>query len=102
MPIQRQVPTIHAIIGRNGVGKTTLLNGMIKSFTHQIYEDGGFYTIDWSGQKYKINNDYFSYLVAVSFSIFDPFIPNHEDLKYYSYVGLKKSDTSIEIIKRIF
>ncbi|HHK6033286.1 TPA: AAA family ATPase [Neisseria subflava] len=93
---------IHAIIGRNGVGKTTLLNGMIKSFTHQIYEDGGFYTIDWSGQKYKINNDYFSYLVAVSFSIFDPFIPNHEDLKYYSYVGLKKSDTQLKSSKEYF
>ena len=93
---------IHAIIGRNGVGKTTLLNGMIKSFTHQIYEDGGFYTIDWLGKKYEINNNYFSYLVAVSFSIFDPFVPNHEELKYYSYVGLKESDTQLKSSKEYF
>lgn len=93
---------IHAIIGRNGVGKTTLLNGMIKSFTHQIYEDGGFYITDWIGRKYEINSDYFSYLVAVSFSIFDPFVPNHEELKYYSYVGLKESDTQLKSSKEYF
>ncbi|HDR1273348.1 TPA: hypothetical protein QB148_000001, partial [Pasteurella multocida] len=35
---------IHAIIGRNGVGKTTLLNGMIKSFINKNdYKDGAFY-----------------------------------------------------------
>lgn len=93
---------IHAIIGRNGVGKTTLLNGMIKSFIHKIYEDGGFYSTDWLGNKNEINSDYFSYLVAVSFSIFDPFIPNDEDLKYYSYIGLKESDTQLKAPKEYF
>ena len=91
---------IHAIIGRNGVGKTTLLNGMIKSFTKQDYDDGGFYTSDFF--KKKIDNDYFSYLVAVSFSIFDPFVPNHDDLKYYSYIGLKESDTRLKTPREYF
>lgn len=91
---------IHAIIGRNGVGKTTLLNGMIKLFTKQDYDDGGFYTSDFF--KKKIDNDYFSYLVSVSFSIFDPFVPNHDDLKYYSYIGLKESDTRLKTPREYF
>lgn len=91
---------IHAIIGRNGVGKTTLLNGMTKSFAKEDYDNGGFYDLDWHNQ--KINSDYFSYLLVVSFSIFDPFIPNHEDLEYYSYIGLKESDTQLKTPKEYF
>lgn len=39
---------IHAIIGRNGVGKTTLLNGMIKSYLNISSEFGDFLTTDYS------------------------------------------------------
>lgn len=92
---------IHAIIGRNGVGKTTLLNGMIKSFTVQNYNDGGFYTLSQPDNR-EIGNDYFSYLVVVSFSIFDPFLPNHGDLKYYYYIGLKESDTQLKTPKEYY
>jgi len=92
---------IHAIIGRNGVGKTTLLHGMVKSFTQQDYDDGGFYSLDWFSNK-KIDSNYFSNLVVVSFSIFDPFVPNNDDLKYYSYIGLKESDTQLKTAKEYF
>ncbi|MGF6148917.1 cytochrome c biogenesis protein CcmA [Kingella potus] len=93
---------IHAIIGRNGVGKTTLLNGMIKSFIDK-YDDteGAFYcnnlmSLFPSDEFKKISDDYFSYLIAVSFSVFDPFIPNQKDLKYYSYIGLKESNEKLK------
>lgn len=93
---------IHAIIGRNGVGKTTLLTGMIKSFI-DINNDseGAFYQRNplgfFSNQEFKkIGSDYFSYLVTVSFSVFDPFIPNKENLEYYHYIGLKESDEKLK------
>lgn len=93
---------IHAIIGRNGVGKTTLLNGMIKSFIDKTdNNEGGFYEANplgiFSGDGFKpIGDDYFSHLVAVSFSVFDPFIPNREELKYYHYIGLKESNEKLK------
>ncbi|WP_196252466.1 AAA family ATPase, partial [Haemophilus influenzae] len=63
---------IHAIIGRNGVGKTTLLNGMIKSYIDKTDNNkGGFYEKNpfsfFSVNEFKpIGDDYFSHLVAVS------------------------------------
>lgn len=93
---------IHAIIGRNGVGKTTLLNGMIKSYLNLSNDLGNFYTRDYSflfEKKFrKISDDYFSYLVAVSFSVFDPFIPQDKNNKekHYFYIGLKENDTTLK------
>ena len=81
---------VHAIIGRNGVGKTTLLNGMIESVTkknnHNFFQDK-------SGT--PISSDYFSSLVSVSFSAFDSFTPPVDQPDpakgtCYFYVGLKK------------
>ncbi|WP_423203712.1 AAA family ATPase [Pseudomonas kribbensis] len=86
---------IHAVIGRNGVGKTTLLNGMIEAITKKETETtlGKFYG-KW-GQ--EIESDYFSSLVSVSFSAFDPFSPPIEQPDpakgtCYFYIGLKSSD----------
>ncbi|MEB3476968.1 AAA family ATPase, partial [Pasteurella multocida] len=97
---------IHAIIGRNGVGKTTLLNGMIKSFINKNdYKDGAFYKKEkihfFTNTPIKISDEYFSRLVAVSFSVFDPFIPNNDE-KNYSYIGLKKSETQLKEPKKYF
>ncbi|OUM24649.1 hypothetical protein B8W72_26125 [Pseudomonas putida] len=80
---------IHAVIGRNGVGKTTLLNGMIDAITGKS-SIGGFRG-KW-GQ--PIESDYFSSLVSVSFSAFDPFDPPREQPDpakgtCYFYIGLK-------------
>lgn len=80
---------IHAVIGRNGVGKTTLLNGMIDAVTGKS-SIGGFRG-KW-GQ--PIESDYFSSLVSVSFSAFDPFDPPSEQPDpakgtCYFYIGLK-------------
>lgn len=100
---------IHAIIGRNGVGKTTLLNGMIKSFIDKSNDsEGAFYQTKLILSPYnfnkdpfktefqRISNDYFSYLIAVSFSVFDPFIPNQNNLQYYWYIGLKESNERLK------
>lgn len=91
---------IHAIIGRNGVGKTTLLNGMIKSYLNISSELGDFLVPDYSSffeKKFnKISNDYFSHLVAVSFSVFDPFVPESDDDKNYFYIGLKKNGSELK------
>lgn len=91
---------IHAIIGRNGVGKTTLLNRMILSITNQHSTKAGFYdTNNW--QTLPISNDYFSSLVSVSFSAFDPFNPPVEQSNpalgtCYYYIGLKDSDAGLK------
>jgi len=84
---------IHAVIGRNGVGKTTLLNGMIEAITNRTDENAQF--LDTAGwQKSEISDDYFSSLVSVSFSAFDPFTPPQEQPDpakgtCYFYIGLK-------------
>ncbi len=87
---------IHAIIGRNGVGKTTLLNGMIEAITSKGKSAAKFYdTESWMVE--PIASDYFSSLVSVSFSAFDPFEPPQEQPDpslgtCYFYIGLKKKD----------
>jgi predicted ATPase len=84
---------IHAIIGRNGVGKTTLLNGMIDAVTARQTAAANFFD-DNPWYKEKISSDYFASLVSVSFSAFDPFIPPQEQPNpakgtCYFYIGLK-------------
>ncbi|MBQ0798300.1 MAG: AAA family ATPase [Porticoccaceae bacterium] len=84
---------IHAIIGRNGVGKTTILNDMIDAITNREGSNAKF-TDTGSGQETEISNDYFSSLVSVSFSAFDPFTPPQEQPypakgTCYFYIGLK-------------
>lgn len=91
---------IHTIIGRNGVGKTTLLNGMIEAITSKGHSDAKFYDVD-SWREQLIGNDYFSRLVSVSFSAFDPFEPPTEQPDpalgaCYFYIGLKKKGETLK------
>jgi predicted ATPase len=84
---------IHAIIGRNGVGKTTLLNNMIDAIIRKEKTESVFLN-KMGDQETTISSDYFSSLVSVSFSAFDPFEPpeeQHDPSKgtCYFYVGLK-------------
>ena len=94
---------IHVLIGRNGVGKTRLLAGMVDSLTDSHTE-----TIGIKG-KFKFNSPFpqlptppamtseFLNLVVVSFSAFDRFMPmderSHRGVSTvpYNYVGLRKS-----------
>ncbi|MCW0404169.1 AAA family ATPase [Xanthomonas sacchari] len=88
---------IHVLIGRNGVGKTYLLNNMSRSLVDQRSspeEVGGFEAgEDDEGQ------DLFANLVSVTFSAFDPFdpLPNRRDRSEglpCAYVGLKRTGTT--------
>ena len=77
---------IHVLIGRNGVGKTHLLNNMVKSFIGLDCENGKFFE-----EKVKHSHQIFSRILSVSYSAFDPFLPFSEKKHpEYSYIGLKK------------
>ena len=79
---------MHALIGRNGVGKTTLLNSMVKAIADQGETVAHFYTEDIFGSA-QTNNKYFPSLVSVAFSAFDPFdLPKDGDDTPYAYIGL--------------
>lgn len=85
---------VHAIIGRNGVGKTTLLKEMVKAISGRSQVAAEFYTKKslFTSRK-TLGKDFFSNLVSVAFSAFDPFdLPepneNPSDGTPYSYIGL--------------
>jgi predicted ATPase len=84
---------IHAVIGRNGVGKTMLLNDMIAAIMRPDTTEARFY-VKTASHKMPIDPTYFSSLVSVAFSAFDPFNPPQEQpdpergTRYY-YIGLK-------------
>lgn len=98
VPDKNPSQNVHVLIGRNGIGKTTLLNGMIASLTDQT---PGKETVDefFDNQILSspaISKGYFAGVVSVSFSAFDPFVPppdstSNEVIPKYSYIGLKKS-----------
>lgn len=84
---------IHALIGRNGVGKTTLLNEMISSILRTEGSTAQF-VINSMFSQAPIPPGYFSSLISVAFSAFDPFTPPPENSDAglgtrYSYIGLK-------------
>jgi predicted ATPase len=83
---------VHAIIGRNGVGKTTLLNDMISAAVGENAR--GQFLADQYFSKEPIDDNYFSSVISISFSAFDPFSPpedrpNPENGPAYHYIGLK-------------
>src|SRR5471030_2090381 len=86
---------IHILIGRNGVGKTFLINNMINSLT-KVSDDFTNYGIFNSIS----NNDseLFANLICITFSAFDEFNhpPEQRDKSIglqYSYIGLKDIQT---------
>lgn len=91
---------IHVLIGRNGVGKTRLLNHMTRSLVDKragTAEVGAFNVVSDE----PTDGDMFASLVSVTFSAFDPFepLPNRRDKSegmQYSYVGLKRTGTTAE------
>lgn len=88
-PSSNPPSNIHVIIGRNGVGKTRLINNMIHSIIEEnSFKFGKFALV--SGEESSI----FSNLVSVTFSAFDTTepIPDRKkkgDELTYSYIGLR-------------
>lgn len=84
---------IHVLIGRNGVGKTHLINNMINS----LIEDNGTSTKYgiFSSEENPNSQRLFANLVSVTFSAFDETEPQPERKDktagiQYSYIGLKR------------
>lgn len=111
-PQSKIITNMHGIIGRNGVGKTYIINNIISCFLQKIvYSDNKLklkisrrentnQSIGYIELKEDTNDDFYSNftnIIHVSFSIFDgkDFEKNHmveknnEDLDlYYTYIGL--------------
>lgn len=89
---------IHVLIGRNGVGKTHLLNLMTRSLADENAsrrEAGRFASL------LEDDDTLFANLVSVTFSAFDPFEPlpvrrNKATGMQYVYIGLRRVGTSVE------
>lgn len=96
-PFSLPPSNIHALIGRNGLGKTTILNEMVTSIVGKDKTESVYFQELYSG---KITSDYFSTVISVSFSAFDPFSPVSEQSDplhgtCYYYIGLKKTASTI-------
>lgn len=79
------LPTnIHALIGGNGVGKTSILKSMIFDFLREQSE--GYFDDDFE----------FSRLISISHSVFDDQYPLEISYRYYSYIGLLKEGQEIK------
>lgn len=95
---------IHVLIGRNGVGKTSILNGMVDSIIGNKDNASNFYIKNEN--PYVVTNEelmpdgYFSALISVTFSAFDPFVHPKEkkdvlDGTGYYYIGLKNESLDL-------
>lgn len=98
---------IHVLIGRNGVGKTSLLNDIVASIidNEADYDEVG--TVYDCEHRFftetQIDSEYFSSVISVSFSAFDPFMPpsdraDRSEGTCFFYIGLKNINTHEETI----
>jgi hypothetical protein len=83
---------VHVLIGRNGVGKTTLLNDMTRAIVEEDADanEVGAFSVELG----DFDDSLFTSLVSVTFSAFDPFepLPSRQDKSEgvrYAYIGLK-------------
>lgn len=92
---ESQPPTnIHVLIGRNGVGKTWMLQRMAQALMAPNDPNNGTF-IPLNREDHV---ELFANLVSVSFSAFDSFVPLPEPRNksaniQYSYIGLKRKTT---------
>jgi predicted ATP-dependent endonuclease of OLD family len=93
---------MHVLIGRNGVGKTTLLNTLVQLIVNsrsssakgrlEITDDSSF-----DSSRVLLPKKYFSSVNSVAFSAFDTFVPPPDQPDRskgvcYFYIGLKEID----------
>ena len=96
-PESKPSSNLHVLIGRNGIGKTTILNAMVGSLFNIKKEEahlGYFYKSSLFNPKTRLDEEYFAGIVSVSFSAFDPFEPPPDQTDpsagmRYKYIGLK-------------
>ncbi|MFE2506155.1 AAA family ATPase [Streptomyces rubiginosohelvolus] len=81
---------LHVLIGRNGVGKTTLLRGIAQAVVNADRPEPGAGRIDYNPAQ-AANDNPFATVVSVSFSAFDPVTAVTRTSPYpatHEYVGL--------------
>jgi predicted ATPase len=86
---------VHVIIGRNGVGKTNMINNMNKSLYGEQFTDA-------RGVYFNEDDEKFTNVISVSFSAFDTTLPYFDDRSegtdiVFKFIGLKKPDSESEI-----
>jgi len=92
MPDSEPPTNVHVLIGRNGVGKTTAMTNLIRSYLKINDPSPGSFEVESDGEAGSFSN-----IVSVTFSAFDPFFPSES--KYsdkYQYIGLKRALTKKE------
>ena len=77
---------VHAIIGSNGTGKTTLIKQMIKSICKNEHENGTFQYAN----TYDDENGSFENIICISFSPFDDYSEIEECTNECKYIGIRK------------
>lgn len=82
---------VHAIIGSNGVGKTTIIKDIIKSICKADNTIGTFEYSDDDDLDDKLG--YFESILCISFSPFDDY-SEIASLENCTFIGIKKHDTS--------
>lgn len=89
---------VHALIGRNGVGKSTILNYMVHAVAGSQDVSYGIFHNHWVGADVPIPRDYFGGVVSVSFSAFDTLVHPCNKIRasesgQFHYLGMR-ADTS--------
>ncbi|HEX9058818.1 MAG TPA: AAA family ATPase [Clostridia bacterium] len=85
VPNKTPPTNIHVLIGKNGVGKTTVLKNMLRSLeSRECDEEYGKVDMEWSTN--------FANIVFVSFSAFDEYMQIADEVIPYLHIGLSKED----------
>ncbi|WP_232845544.1 AAA family ATPase [Aurantimonas marina] len=100
MPESQPPTNVHVLIGRNGVGKTRAMGGLIKALLDRhddAADSGGLVQFEIV----RAGEGAFSSLVLVSFSAFDDFaiVPAPTDPLPIEQVGLREATTELEAQK---
>lgn len=101
-PYKNPPTNLHAIIGRNGVGKTYLFENMINTLISSGFQNKkyGYFTHDVG----DVDNKLFANLIFISYSSFDKIFPQKEEKDKvvnvkYSYIGLKVFDNETNNVR---
>lgn len=91
---------IHVLIGRNGAGKTTILNSM----TEELLANSDPFKLQAS-QKFRYSEGtgegFFSKVIYISYSVFGNYVPQFPKTGNFSYIGLKEKKEDVVAIKNI-
>ncbi|OOQ56661.1 AAA family ATPase [Mucilaginibacter pedocola] len=96
---------VHVLIGKNGVGKTMLINNMIDSLLLDKPEDAGDFEF-YKARPWEEEIGEFVNLISVSFSAFEEMDPHPEHTEFingmkYAYIGLKLPATGDPVSPKI-